>query len=73
LGVAVHYRLDVDENMLHLALAARASGWFAFGLSENGDMSGSDMLIYEAGNPDEVMDAYVLNNRQPILDDCASK
>jgi DOMON domain len=72
LGVAVHYRVDADDNMLHLALAARASGWFGFGLSENGGMSGSDMLIYEAGNPDQVMDAYVLDNRQPILDDCAS-
>jgi DOMON domain len=72
LGVAVHYRLEAEENMLHLALAARASGWFGFGLSENGGMSGSDMLIYESGNPDEVLDAYVLDNRVPILDDCES-
>jgi DOMON domain len=72
LGVAVHYRLDSDENMIHLALAARASGWFGFGLSENGGMSGSDIFIFEAKNPDKVMDAYILDNRQPIPDDCAS-
>jgi DOMON domain len=72
LGVAVHYRLDAEKNFLHLALAARAHGWLSFGLSENGGMSGSDLLIYEAANSDVVIDAYVLEERQPIVDDCAS-
>jgi DOMON domain len=72
LGVAVHYHLDVESKFLHLALAARAEGWFSFGHSENGGMLGSDILIYEAKNPDKVLDAYILDSRQPILDDCPS-
>jgi hypothetical protein len=35
-------------------------------------MSGSDLLVYEAANSDVVIDAYVLEERQPIVDDCAS-
>jgi DOMON domain len=72
LGLAVHYRLDAEKSFLHLALAARADGWLSFGNSENGGMSGSDILIYEAANPEVVIDAYVLEERQPIVDDCAS-
>jgi DOMON domain len=72
LGMAVHYRLDEEKSFLRLALAARANGWLSFGHSENGGMSGSDILIYEAANPDVVIDAYVLEERQPIVDDCAS-
>jgi hypothetical protein len=38
-GVAVHWRVD-DEN-IHIAVAARAVGWVGFGLAETGGMKGN--------------------------------
>jgi hypothetical protein len=38
--------------------------------SENGGMTGSDMMIFEAANPDTVWDAHVTSERQPVKDDC---
>jgi hypothetical protein len=71
-GVAVHYRVNATEQRLYLALAAQATGWFGFGLSENGGMVGSDVLIYEAQNPDILLDAHILDERYPVIDDCPS-
>jgi hypothetical protein len=70
--VAVHYRVNSTEQILYLALAARAIGWFGFGLSENGGMLGADMMIYEAQHPTTLLDAHVLDDKYPLLDHCPS-
>lgn len=45
-GVAVHWSIDRDNGNLELALAARASGWVGFGMSDNGGMRGSDVSLF---------------------------
>ena len=67
-GVALHWRLD--EERLYLAVAARATGFVAFGLSENGGMTGSDIVAFEASAPDVVKDMYVQDVRVPVEDEC---
>jgi DOMON domain len=69
-GVAVHYRIDEGARRIHLGLATRAIGWFGFGFAETGGMQGADMLIYESARPDDVLDAHVLTQRIPVLDEC---
>jgi DOMON domain len=67
-GIALHWK--VDEENLYLAVAARATGWVAFGIAETSGMLGSDMVIFEAANPGVLRDAHVLDVRAPIDDDC---
>jgi DOMON domain len=69
-GVAVHYRIDEDAQRIHLALAVRAVGWFGIGFAETGGMQGADMLIFESRQPDDILDAHVLTQRVPVLDEC---
>ncbi|GKY93756.1 hypothetical protein MPSEU_000342700 [Mayamaea pseudoterrestris] len=69
-GAAVHWTISDDNTTLNLAVAVEASGWVGFGLSENGGMTGSDMMIYEAAKPNIVLDAYVTQDRYPQIDDC---
>jgi len=69
-GVAVHWR--VDDTYAYLAFAARATGWVAFGISEAGGMLGADMVIFHANRPNELVDAYSGDERQPLTDDCSS-
>jgi hypothetical protein len=33
-GAAVHWKVDVENEVLYLAVAARATGWLGFGLAE---------------------------------------
>jgi Copper type II ascorbate-dependent monooxygenase, N-terminal domain/DOMON domain/Copper type II ascorbate-dependent monooxygenase, C-terminal domain len=68
-GAAVHW--SVDEEYVHLAVAARATGWLAFGISEAGGMIGTDMVMFEASRPGELVDAYTSDERYPQVDDCA--
>ena len=68
-GAAVHWSLLGDE--IHLAVAVRATGWAAFGISENGGMRGADMLIFNAED-EELVDAYVLDDLFPLVDACQS-
>lgn len=57
---------------IQFAVAVRATGWVALGLSEVGGMRGADIAIFEVANPTGIIDAYVLEERVPIVDDCAS-
>jgi hypothetical protein len=67
-GAAVHWK--VDEEYVYLAVAARATGWLAFGISEAGGMLGTDMVMYTAARPYELVDAYTGDERYPQVDDC---
>jgi len=67
-GVAVHWTLD--SKFIHLAVAARATGWVGFGIAESGGMLGSDIVLFEAES-NALTDSYVLNVAgAPIPDDC---
>jgi len=65
-GAAIHWNIDGDT--LSLAVAARATGWLGFGISENGGMQGADMVLFAANKPDELVDSYVLEERLPLTD-----
>lgn len=79
-GVAVHWSVRADtpdtitdnatSTTLRLAVAAPASGWVAFGLSENGGMSGSDVVVFEAAQPDRLRDMHILDTRAVMDDVC---
>jgi dopamine beta-monooxygenase len=69
-GAAVHWR--VDEEHIYIGVAARATGWAAFGISEVGGMTGTDMVIFTASRPDELVDAYTGEERFPQTDNCSS-
>jgi len=69
-GAAIHWK--VDDEYVYLAVAARATGWLAFGISESGGMTGTDMVLFTASRPDELIDAYTNDERFPQTDDCAS-
>ena len=72
-GAAFHWSIDETNEILNFALIARATGWMGFGLSENGGMRGADMVIFEAANPDRLIDAYVLDDIfSPAIDECQS-
>jgi Copper type II ascorbate-dependent monooxygenase, N-terminal domain/DOMON domain/Copper type II ascorbate-dependent monooxygenase, C-terminal domain len=69
-GAAVHWR--VDDEYVYVAVAARATGWVSFGISEAGGMTGTDMVIFTAARPNELVDAYTGDERFPQTDDCES-
>lgn len=65
-GAAVHWSIHSDR--IELAVAVRASGWMGFGMSENGGMPGSDIVLFETAHVDRVRDAHVLEERVPMTD-----
>ncbi|KAL9180016.1 hypothetical protein ACHAXT_007986 [Thalassiosira profunda] len=68
-GAVVFWRLADDT--VHFAVAARAEGWVGFGLSEAGGMTGSDVALFEAATPSELVDAHVVESKSvPLTDDC---
>jgi len=68
-GAAVFWNIDGDT--VHFAVAVRAEGWVSFGISEAGGMAGSDLALYQASNPLELVDAYIIEDRStPLRDDC---
>ena len=69
-GTALHW--TVNSTHIHIGFAARALGWMGFGLSENGGMRGSDMLLFRADQPNNVTDGYVLDQLFPLEDNCQS-
>jgi hypothetical protein len=69
-GVAIHWK--VDDQYVHLAVAARATGWLGFGIAESGGMTGADMVLFTAARPNELVDAYTGDERSPQIDDCVS-
>jgi hypothetical protein len=68
-GAAIHWAVQGDQ--LHLAIAARASGWLAFGISQAGGMLGSDIAYFETAEPERLTDAHVIEIRNPAPDDCS--
>jgi hypothetical protein len=67
-GAAVYW--SVDDEFVYIAVAVRATGWLGFGLAEAGGMLGADMALFTAIRPTEIIDAYTLEGRRPITDDC---
>lgn len=67
-GAAIHWTIQGDE--LHMALAVRAMGWAAFGLSQAGGMLGSDIVYWQVSEPTTLTDAYVVEDRFPAHDGC---
>jgi hypothetical protein len=61
---------NAASTTLRLAVAAPASGWVALGLSENGGMSGSDVVVFEAAQPDRLRDMHILDTRAVMDDVC---
>ena len=67
-GAALHWKVVGDE--LHVAMAARAQGWLAFGITQAGGMLGSDIVYWELAAPETLTDAHVEETRNPLPDDC---
>ncbi|KAL7426091.1 hypothetical protein ACHAXH_000230, partial [Discostella pseudostelligera] len=68
-GAAIFWTIDNDSQSIHLALAVHAAGWAGFGISEAGGMIGSDMALFEAASPSELIDAHVVDDRAMPLTD----
>ena len=67
-GVAVHWTLNATH--IHLAVAARATGWVGFGIAESGGMRGADIVLFEAETK-TLTDTHVLDDLvMPITDIC---
>jgi hypothetical protein len=41
----LYWKVDLEEEMIEFAVNVSTSGWIGFGLSPNGQMPGSDVLI----------------------------
>ena len=59
-GAAIHWKIEGEEILL--ALAVRATGWAAFGISQAGGMLGADIVYWEASQPDTLTDAFVVGD-----------
>jgi dopamine beta-monooxygenase len=69
-GVQIHW--TVDDEMIHLAVVAQATGWAAFGLAASGSMRGADIVLYTA-EKNTLVDSYVLDQTvKPFPDECQS-
>ena len=63
-GAAIFWNINNDDtDTIDFAIAVRSEGWVGFGLSEAGGMIGSDMALYSNSNPDDIVDAYVVDDR----------
>jgi hypothetical protein len=60
-----------NASTLHLAVAAAASGWVGFGISDAGAMPGADIIVYEAAS-NLLQDYYATSFERPVVDACAS-
>ena len=68
-GAAIFWK--INEDKLNVAVAVRAEGWVGFGISEAGGMIGSDIALFKASDPSQVLDTHVVGDRTtPIKDDC---
>ncbi|KAL7433032.1 hypothetical protein ACHAXM_003380 [Skeletonema potamos] len=65
-GMAAFWKVDGDE--FHIAFAAMATGWAVFGIAEAGGMFGADVVSFVASKPTEVVDGYILDDRQVLVD-----
>ena len=41
----LYWKVDLEEEFIHFAINVSTTGWIGFGLSPNGQMPGSDVLI----------------------------
>ena len=62
-GAAIFWNINNDDESIDFAIAVRSEGWVGFGLSEAGGMMGSDMALFSNSNPDDIVDAYVVDDR----------
>ena len=63
-GAAIFWNINKDDTVtIDFAIAVRSEGWVGFGLSEAGGMTGSDMALFSVANPDDIVDAYVVDDR----------
>ena len=68
-GAALFWTIDNDAQTIHLAVAVHATGWVGFGISEAGGMIGSDMALFQASQPTELIDAHVVDQlAMPLTD-----
>ena len=68
-GLAVHWAMD-NENLYLAVAASDAQGWVSLGFSENGGMEGSDIVAFQTATPDQILDGYIKNEKQPLWDTC---
>lgn len=68
-GTALHW--TIRDELLFLAVAAKATAWVGFGIGESGGMKGADTVIYTAST-DSLMDGHILDERMVIPDECQS-
>jgi len=63
-GAAIFWNINNDDtDTIDFAIAVRSEGWIGFGLSEAGGMMGSDMALFSNSNPNDIIDAYVVDDR----------
>jgi len=62
-GTAIFWNINNDEDTIDFAIVVRSEGWVGFGLSEAGGMMGSDMALFSISNPDDIVDAYVVDDK----------
>ena len=64
-GAAIFWNINNndDKSTIDFAIAVRSEGWVGFGLSEAGGMIGSDMALFSNSNPDDIVDAYVVDDK----------
>lgn len=68
-GAAIFWNVDNDAQTVHFAVAVHATGWVGFGISEAGGMIGSDMALFQASQPTEIVDAHVVDQlAMPLTD-----
>jgi dopamine beta-monooxygenase len=74
-GAALHWKVDDDDETLHVAVAVRVTssdnnGWVGLGLADAGGMKGADMVYYQSSSPGQLTDAYANAEAMPLMDDC---
>jgi dopamine beta-monooxygenase len=65
-GMAAFWKVDGDD--IHIAFATMATGWAAIGIAEAGGMFGADVVSFAAVNPTALVDGYILDDRQVLVD-----
>lgn len=57
----IYWSFDLDPESIHFAVSARTTGWVGFGLSPNGQMPRSDVVIGWVAN-DGTVSFHVRNS-----------
>ena len=68
-GMKFYWKIDNDEDIIQIVVAAKAIGWIGFGFSETGGMRGADIAYFTLDNQ-EIVDAHVRDGYvRPSVDD----